>query len=105
MLRQGDVLLIPARPSGARVSVRHVAGVTLALGERTGHSHVLHAPDGGAVGVLEDPETGDLVALDVPPGAVLRHEEHRHLAVPVGLYRVQVQREYVPAERPTRRWD
>jgi len=100
MIRQGDVLLIPAAPPrGAAPAVdesgRPLAGVRIA-GERTGHAHEL-------AGAVFDAPAGRFVRLDAP--APLTHPEHRHVTVPAGWWEVRVQREYVPAERPRNRYD
>lgn len=91
-LRQGDVLLVAtdALPEDAELEV-HDGPIVLAYGEATGHSHVIER---GPVTVYSDP-AGRLIG--VPSVATLVHQEHAPVAVPPGLYRVVIQREYVPA--------
>lgn len=82
---QGDVMLYPvdAIPDGAEAKAgnRHV----LALGEITGHSHVL--------------ERASMAVLDgtryvyVEDGGALYHEDHGPIAVPAGTYKVIQQQE------------
>lgn len=101
MIRQGDILLIPA-PDAPATHERNDADVVLGLGEVTGHSHVLHnaqwlvAPD---TDVREFAATGASSApVFVVAGedATLTHEEHDTLTVPPGIWRVVRQREYSP---------
>lgn len=83
---QGDVLLWPieALPDGwdELTGTRHV----LALGEVTGHSHVLE----GAT--LLRSASGERV-VNVGDGAALRHEDHGPIAVAPGAYEVRQQTE------------
>lgn len=76
---QGDVMLMPvdAMPVGTPAKGRRH---TLALGEVTGHSHVLDR----AVLV----ESGGTRYVEVDEGGALYHEDHGPLVVPPGAYRV-----------------
>jgi len=98
MFRQGDVLLQPIgpeempaglvpAPKGAR------RGLVLALGEATGHAHVITGPD---VSTWTMPDQPDTLFLIVRGHGRLGHEEHGPIGVPAGHYRVIRQREYVP---------
>lgn len=81
---QGDVMLYPINslPAGeAKPGKRH----TLALGEVTGHSHVLDR----AVMVEVDGER----YVEAEQGAALQHEDHGPVVVPLGAYRVIQQKE------------
>jgi hypothetical protein len=100
-IRQGDVLLIPVdAPAGSPVRAVDATGNPLqgleVLGERTGHAHRLPAR-------VYDSSRGRMLLLERPE--VLAHEEHRHVTVPAGWWQVQLQREYVPASRPSPRSD
>ncbi|MBC8084121.1 MAG: hypothetical protein H7Z21_13005 [Hymenobacter sp.] len=95
LYRHGDVLIAPvaALPAGA-VSR---PGLVLAHGEHTGHSHRIR--EAGAASLYAYGK--DLYLLVSAPTATLIHEEHRPIALPVGVYRVWQQREYTPtAIRP-----
>ncbi len=116
--RQGDVFLvrIDAREVTAlrEVEDRDPRGVVLALGEATGHVHVVV---GESVALFEGQLQREVgrpaqlprhARLEGPPApvhrflrvaapAVLRHEEHGPVALAPGLYRVVRQREYTPA--------
>jgi hypothetical protein len=95
LIRQGDVMLIPleALPQGAVAREDQ----TLALGEATGHSHVVVA---GEVLVGED---GTLFVR--ASGATrLRHQdqsgaiaEHLPLDLEPGVYEVRIEEDYSPA--------
>lgn len=71
--------------------------VILARGEKSGHAHAIDAP--GAV--LWDHEYAGRI-LEVREPADLEHEEHGAVRLEPGLYRVRLQRQYVPAEEPRR---
>ena len=78
MIRQGDVLLVPAErvpPTGCKPA----AEVILAEGEVTGHAHRL-----GGAAVLDWIEKGHryVQVLGDRPGT-LRHEDHDPVAAPV----------------------
>lgn len=105
MIRQGDILLVPA---SAPANYRHmrVDEVVVGYGEATGHTHVI----GNAVWLVAPETTGEHlhrfamgkmlevpVFVEVAEDATLRHQEHAPLTVPAGTWRVIRQREYSPA--------
>jgi hypothetical protein len=102
--RQGDVLLCaidPAELPADAVRVPRERGrLVLAEGEVTGHAHAVDAPS--ALLLREPrpapgaPEPRRFLVLDAP--ADLGHEEHAAIALPIGVYEVVIQREYVPPE-------
>lgn len=108
LLRQGDLLLIPAGsiPKNAKPLLRERGRAVLAHGEATGHHHAiadqraeLLSPDGSTfVSVDEAAELYLLVHGDEPVDLV--HEEHATIEVEPGAYLVRRQREYQP--RPSR---
>jgi len=77
--QQGDVLLFAVCkiPQGKKKENNH-----LAAGEATGH---YHDAVGDGVAVLE---SGDELFLDAPNGATITHQEHKHIEVPAGRYKV-----------------
>jgi len=93
-LRQGDVLLIAtpdAEPAeGAVEQPRERGALVLARGELTGHAHAVH---GEGARLLAAPGALDALLIVERP-AVLRHEEHGPIELPVGRYLVRRQREY-----------
>lgn len=103
MYRQGDVLVVPlAREEMPQDLVaaprdRHNRMV-LALGEATGHAHVV---TGERVALLCPPDDPDRLYLLIEGYGRLGHEEHGPIALSAGAYRVVRQREYFPgAIRP-----
>jgi hypothetical protein len=98
MYRQGDILLAPISErfplDGTRPLPRDAQGrLVLALGEVTGHAHVVAAPDAE---LLADPFDVDRRFLRIVSEGLLTHEEHAPIPVPAGLYRVVQQREFAP---------
>lgn len=96
--RQGDVLIRridDGEPPTEATLVKPDAGrVILAYGEVTGHAHAIKA--GPSVQLLALPGQDDRWLRIGGDGAELRHEEHATIALPPGLYRLRVQREYSP---------
>jgi hypothetical protein len=103
MYRQGDVLVVPMPheqfPSGLVPTPRDRQNrMVVALGEATGHAHVL---TGERVSLLCAPEDPDRLFVLVEGYGRLGHEEHGPIALGPGAYRVIRQREYFPgAIRP-----
>ncbi len=90
MWRHGDVLIaaVEAIPADAT----RLGHTTLARGEFTGHSHRVLERDGAALW-----EGGGTLYLEVlADGATIVHQEHRPIALPRGVYRIWIQREYTP---------
>jgi hypothetical protein len=103
--QQGDVLLkvVAAMPA----NVERVLDADLALqhGETTGHMHrfdgnaavEIWAPPAAERRLLSNgrtivPGTGKFVVVKEP--ALLRHEEHKPIEVPPGIYEMDLVREY-----------
>ena len=100
-IRQGDVGLAPiAAPSKAKRGQPVATGrVVIALGEVTGHAHVIE-------GAVAEFEIGGRRVLWVEAPTILTHQEHAHIAVSPGWYVIDDhQQEYVPAELPRRVMD
>jgi len=90
-VRQGDVFLVRRTQlptQAAEVDRDPQRGIVLALGEVTGHAHVIteewaklfEAADGRYVVLSEE--------------ATLRHEEHGPISLAPGIWRVVIQREW-----------
>lgn len=90
LYRHGDVLiaLVHTLPNAAVPR----PGTVLARGELTGHSHRFAQ----AEGVQLYQAGADLYAEVRSGDARLIHDEHHAIALPAGLYRVWMQREYSP---------
>ncbi len=97
LYRQGDVLLkrLDALPLNA-VPQPQQAQVTLALGEVTGHSHVLVAERGNVIAPFKEQDQVDVAFLHIMGDAFLKHDEHATLNIPAGTYEIVRQREYSP---------
>jgi hypothetical protein len=95
--RQGDVVLleVDSLPPGALKEMVS-EDIVLALGEATGHSHRLQAPEGATLFAVDDYKL-----FEIKHPSQLVHEEHGAIALTPGFYKVVRQREYTP-ERITR---
>lgn len=96
MYRQGDILLISVDeiPQDAKINKRKKGQkIVLALGEVTGHAHVITMPEVKWFGSMDDVQ----YVQSANPFAVT-HEEHGALNLPAGAYAVIRQVGYTPAE-------
>ena len=113
MIQQGDVLLIPIQTptadelKGRGVTRKHQDKLVLALGEITGHQHVVEDVDvleglfGGEVVIVADEpiELKHLTEAGEPTG------EHETMKTDKGAYLVRLQRTYVaPTVAPRESW-
>lgn len=128
ILRQGDVLLVPAAglPSGCTEVPPDKGRIVLAYGEVTGHAHAianaqrLTAAAAVRIGALDAEQHAEAIASELADAAIARarlwqapngerylevaepvsltHEEHTAHTIPAGLYHVPQQVEYTPAE-------
>lgn len=95
--QHGDVLLfrVDAIPASAKPKVGNI----LAEGEATGHAHRVQDVSADKVQLFE--KDGTLyMRLDEP--AVVRHEEHKPIALEPGNYKVGIVKEYDPFEEAVR---
>lgn len=67
--------------------------IVLALGEVSGHKHVLVAEKPGAI---EFVTLGDEVYMHVTARSVITHEEHRQLTIVPGFYVKKTERDFNP---------
>jgi hypothetical protein len=90
--RQGDVMIerVNRIPDNAKARAE-THRLTLALGEVTGHSHVLEAD-------VIAPYDAGAVFFALRGEIHLRHQEHGTIRVPEGTYELVRQREYTPSE-------
>lgn len=88
---QGDVPLYPYHGEMG-TKIEHSGSFVLALGEQTGHKHVIivERPDQMEVSQLS---TGEYV-LKLKSQATITHEEHLPITVEPGIYRVGKEREF-----------
>ncbi|MBF2083484.1 hypothetical protein [Thermoleptolyngbya sp. C42_A2020_037] len=101
-IRQGDVILttvesgnLAQRQPAPLDRAQRLNHLTLAEGEVTGHRHRI------ADGDAELYERNSTLYLYVrSESARLVHEEHKPIDVPMGIWQVRIQREYVGTEQP-----
>ena len=91
-VRQGDVLFIPVAvlPADARERTPQNGRHVIALGEVTGHAHVL---DPARAEVFD---TAEAVYARIMEATPLTHEEHAPVVLDPGVWRYAPQREYTP---------
>ena len=94
MIRQGDVFIVPIKKIPAKVAPveRENGRVVLAHGEATGHAHAIS--NRGVAMFREDGSGGGLYMTVTGEPATIEHEEHTHIAVPPGNYKIVRQREW-----------
>lgn len=98
-IRHGDVILKPVDEVSGKLE--KLKEYTLAHGEVTGHHHTLYAVNHGALlNLYTDKERR---FLDLNDSWALRHQEHREIIVPPGIYEIGIEREYDPFERIMRK--
>lgn len=98
-IRQGDVILIPCneKPEG---ETQHEE-LTLAYGEATGHHHTLYNLHPGAM--IREWKKNNKRYFEVNKHYSLRHQEHKEIVVPPGVYEIGIEREYDPFENVLKR--
>lgn len=85
--RQGDVIIKKV----SEVKGKKLNHLTLAEGEMTGHSHKITE---GEADLYE--HEGTLFLKVKSEKAVLTHEEHKQVELPMGDFEINIQREYQP---------
>lgn len=96
-VRQGDVLVeaVDKIPAAAKAVKPDNGRTILAYGEVTGHAHALPGSVAKLFRVADESSiTGTYLSVIKP--TALKHEEHAPIEIPVGKYRVVIQREYSP---------
>lgn len=94
--RQGDVLIeyVDNIPTDAAPIQAESGRNIMARGEATGHHHSTASGSSALLSTLNR----DMYLLVQEGDALLEHQEHAAIRIPVGNYRVTIQREYSPAE-------
>lgn len=94
--RQGDVFIerVKSIPEGAVPAKRVNGAWVLAEGEATGHAHTIKQDYGELF------EKDGTLYLKVDAPAPLKHQEHKTVTIPAGVYRVTRQREWSDAQEP-----
>lgn len=97
--RQGDVFIYREEKHERKIPV--VENAVIALGESTGHKHVLtKSGEDSVIRWLQEQER-QLVSIEKGSG-VLVHEEHKKHTLPMGDYVFGIQQEFDPIERRRR---
>ncbi len=96
----GDVLVqkIKELPEGFS-SYKKCDDNAVAYGEATGHVHLL---DEGVVDVRQDPSNMMNRFIEIAETAVLKHQEHKQVTLPPGIYKSWPQEEYDPFTKKLR---
>lgn len=98
MYRQGDVLLQRVGSAALGEEIAREGGrIVLAHGEVSGHAHAIQ---GAGAALFRSKSTPAERFLKVTAPVDLVHEEHSRIPLPVGLYRVRVQREWSDDDEP-----
>ena len=94
LYQQGDVLLFKEDkiPEDAKPMKPDNRGIVLAEGEVTGHCHTIADLD--TCGSFKD-SLGN-IWLDVKSAVKVKHQEHKHVKLPKGKYRIGIVREVDP---------
>lgn len=88
---QGDVPFHPYKGKIKGELVTHKGSVVLALGEQTGHKHVITVPKIDDMEARKLPDGGWILTLKTD--GTVTHEEHGPVVIPAGVYRVDKERE------------
>ena len=88
---QGDIPFYPYAGELQGELYNHNGSVILALGEHTGHKHVISVPKVEDMVVYKLPTGGWL--LDLKTEGVVKHEQHGTITIAPGRYRVGQERE------------
>lgn len=91
-VHQGDVPFYPFSGSVEGKKMKHNGSVVLALGEKTGHKHVLTVMHPDALDVVEIP--GGQFLVELREEAIVTHEEHLPIKLAPGKYHIGKEREY-----------
>lgn len=93
---QGDLAIVPARPSARKGQPVPASGIQVVRGEATANTHWLDSYNGECLWAPVNGAGPELGVLTVPEGAVatLTHtDEHGCNAIGAGTYRIRRQRE------------
>lgn len=95
--QQGDILIKPFKPKKNTLKKKHLKkNNIIAWGEATGHSHRV-------IGDHEIYDTGHFMYLNAKTEVEVRHEEHKPIKIPPGVYQLDGVREFNHFDREIRR--
>lgn len=90
--RHGDLSFHPSKENIKELKKIGSKSHVLALGEHTGHKHVITSVK-GTCDIYQDEKTGELVLI-IDGKAVVTHEEHKEIEFTTGTYRMKQEREF-----------
>lgn len=98
--RHGDISFQPiSKVEGQKV--KHNGSFVLALGEHTGHKHVITTPSISDMEVFRDSMGG--IYLRLKEDGTITHEEHRPIKIKKGTYKMFQEKEFDYALGETRK--
>lgn len=100
--QQGDVLIkrIEKLPDDVKGVKQEGSRVILAEGEHTGHAHAISSPNAHLF------EWNEKLYLEATTEVEIKHEEHKTVIIPPGIYEIDRVREYDHFEEVARVvWD
>lgn len=89
---QGDIPFFPYTGKVTGTKAKHTGSVVLALGEKTGHKHVISVIDHNDMQAWKQLEGGWIITLKSE--GTVTHNQHGTIVVAPGTYRVGQEREY-----------
>lgn len=89
---QGDIPFFPFSGKITGTKFNHKGSVVLALGEKTGHKHILTVDKPTDLEAWKQLEGGWIITLKTK--GTLTHNQHGPLTIAPGTYRVGQEREY-----------
>lgn len=99
--RHGDLSFHPINEELKGELVKHNGSFVLALGEHTGHKHVITVPRLDDMEIFKTPEGGYYMRLKTE--GTITHEEHRPVKIAPGTYKMVHEREFDYALGETRK--
>ncbi len=92
--RHGDLMLVPVEK--IPIDAKKIKGLTLALGETTGHHHTIN-------GKAQLYLVGDQKYFQVFENSILEHQEHKTIPLEKGSYKLNLEQEFDPFLETIRR--
>lgn len=99
-IHQGDIPFHPFNGAITGTLQKHSGSVVLALGEKTGHKHIISTLNPNDLQAWKQLEGGWIITLKTE--GTLVHNQHGTLTVAPGTYRVGQEREYDYFQEVTR---
>lgn len=86
---QGDISFIPTHETKGKAQ-KHNGSFTLALGEHTGHKHVITVADPNSMEIYQD---GATYFITLKTEAQVKHNQHGTITLAPGVYKMGNERE------------